>query len=135
MISNDLLASAYTMAAQLFHRLVDDLTPDEYLRQPCPGANSAAWVVGHLTGSLRNSLRRLGGTDLPELPQGLAGKFVATKQVAGEETDLGDPKELLKLFDGYVERFVAIIRTLPADRLTSVPEVRGPFATNFGEAI
>jgi hypothetical protein len=135
MTPNDVLANAYTMAARLFHRMVDDLTPDEFLRQPVPGANSAAWVVGHLTNTLRNSLRRLGGTDLPELPTGLAGKFVATKQAAGEQTDLGDPKELLRLFDGYVDRLIALLRTLPVDRLATVPEVRPPLATNLGEAI
>jgi len=135
MTPNDLLASAYSMSAQLLHRMVDDLSSDEFLRQPCAGANNAAWVVGHLTNTLRNSLRRLGGTDLPELPTGLAGKFVATKQVAGEQTELGDTKEMLKLFDGFVGRLIALIRALPEDRLTTVPEVRGPFATNFGEAL
>src|SRR5262245_63027442 len=101
MTPNEILASAYSMAAQLLHRMVDDLTPDEVLRQPCAGANNAAWVVGHLTNTLRNSLRRLGGTDLPELPAGLAGKFVATKQVADEQTGLGNPKEMLDLFDQF----------------------------------
>jgi len=135
MTPNEILASAYSMAAQLLHRMLDDLTPDEFLRQPCAGANNAAWVVGHLTNTLRNSLRRLGGTDLPELPAGLAGRFVATKQVAGEQADLGDPKELLKLFDAFVQRLTELIRTLPADQLMSVPKVRRPFATNLGEAI
>jgi DinB superfamily len=135
MTPNDILASGYKMAARLLHRMVDDLTPDELLCQPVPGANSAAWVVGHLTNNLRNSLRRLGGTDLPELPPGLAGKFVATKQAAGEQTDLGDSKELLRLFDGYVERLIALLRTLPMERLAAVPEIRPPFATNLAEAI
>jgi len=135
MTPTDLIASAYSMAAQLLHRMVDDLSPDEFTRQPCSGANSATWVVGHLTATLRNSLRRLGATDLPELPAGLAGKFVATKHVAGEQTGLGDPKEILKLFDLFVDRLIALIRGVPAERLTTVPEVRGPFATNFGEAL
>jgi uncharacterized damage-inducible protein DinB len=135
MTPNDLIASAYSMAAQLLHRMVDDLAPDEFLRQPCAGANNAAWVVGHLTNTLRNSVRRLGGTDLPELPVGHPGKFVATKQIAGEQTELGDPKEMLKLFDLFVERLTGLIRELPAERLSTVPEVRGPFATNFGDAL
>jgi uncharacterized damage-inducible protein DinB len=135
MTTTHLIANAYSMAARLLHRMVDDLTPEDFLRQPCPGANSASWVVGHLTATLRNSLRRLGATDLPELPDGLAGKFAATKQVAGEQTGLGDSKEMLKLFDQFVERLTALIRELPAERLTTVPEIRGPFATNFGEAL
>src|SRR5262249_26805973 len=135
MTPNNILVSAYTMAARLFRRMADDLTPDEFLRQPVPGANSAAWVVGHLTNTLRNSLRRLGGTDLPELPSGLAGKFAATKRAAGEQTDWGNPEALLKLFDTFGERLIALIPTLPTERLATVPEVRPPFATNLGEAI
>jgi uncharacterized damage-inducible protein DinB len=135
MTPNDLIASAYLMAAQLLHRMVDDLTPHEYLRQPCAGANNATWVIGHLTNTVRNSLRRLGCTDLPELPEGLAGKFVATKQAAGEQTELGSPKELHELFDQFVERLAAIVRTLPEERLTAAPEVKPPFATNLGEAL
>jgi len=135
MTPSDLIASAYSMAAQLLHRMVDDLTPDEFLRQPCAGANNAAWIIGHLTNTLRNSLRRLGATDLPELPGGMAGKFVATKQAAGEQTGLGDPKVMLRLFDQFVEQLTGIIRTLPDERLTVAPEVKPPFATNFGEAL
>src|SRR5262245_33031774 len=135
MTPNDVLAAAYRMAAGLLHRLVDDLTPAEFERQPVPGANCACWVVGHLALTLRNSLRRLGVTDVPTFPEEIAGKLQTTKQAAGEQCGYGEPRALLALFDAYVERFTALVRTLPAEMLAGEPAFRGPFATNQAEAI
>jgi DinB superfamily len=135
MTPNDLLANAYTTAQKLLHVMIDDLTPEDFARQPVPGANCAAWVVGHLALTLRNSLRRMGATDLPDLPGGLEDKFKATRQVAGEQTGYGDPKALVSVFDTCLERFVQVIRGLPPVSLAGPPDFRGPFATNRAEAI
>jgi hypothetical protein len=134
MTANDVLAAGYRMSGRLLHRMVDDLTPDEWHRQPVPGANSAAWVIGHLALTLRNGLRRMRATDVPEFPAGLEEKFKTTKQPACDQSDCGDPKALLAVFDACLERFMALVRTLPADSLTAAAE-GPPLATNRAEAI
>ncbi|MFM8271576.1 MAG: DinB family protein [Gemmata sp.] len=55
---NWLLAAGCRMGRLLIRRKADDLTDDEFVFQPVPGANSAAWVVGHLA----VTARREGGT-------------------------------------------------------------------------
>ena len=135
MSPNDVLTAGYRMSAQLFHRMVDDLTPEEFARQPVAGANSAAWVVGHLALVLRNGLRRMGAADVPAFPAELEAKFTATRQAAGEQTGYGDPKVLLAIFDACLERFTAIVQRMPADVLATAQEGRVPFATNQAEAI
>jgi uncharacterized damage-inducible protein DinB len=135
MTPNDVLAGGYRMAAALFHRMVDDLTPEEFNRQPVPGANSAAWVVGHLALVLRNSARRTGATDLPDIPDDVAAKLKATRQPAGEQGGYGDPKALLAVFDTSVERLIAATRKLPAEALTAASDIPVPLATNRAEAI
>ena len=55
MTPNDLIAGGHRMARQLLHRMVDDLSPAEFRHQPVPGANSAAWVVGHLALTARRA--------------------------------------------------------------------------------
>jgi hypothetical protein len=135
MTPNDLLANAYATGQKLLHVMIDDLTPEEFQRQPVPGANCPAWVVGHLAVTLRNGLRRMQFPDVPDLPAGLEDKFKATKQPAGEQCGYGDPKVLVALFDACVERFIRMVRGLPADVLTGEPDFRGPFATNRAEAI
>jgi hypothetical protein len=135
MTPNDLLANAYTTAQKLLHAMIDDLTPEEFARQPVPGANCAAWVVGHLALTLRNGVRRLGATDVPDLPAGLEDRFKATKQVAAEQTGFGDPKALVAVFDACLGRFVQMVRGLSAEALAGEPDFRGPFATSRAEAI
>lgn len=135
MTPNDVLAAAYRMSAQLFHRLVDDLTPEEFNLQPVPGANCAAWVVGHLALALRNSARRMGARNLPDIPEEVAAKLKATRQPAGEQCGYGDSKRLLAVFDACLERLIAAIRELPPEALTAPSDIAVPFPTNRAEAI
>lgn len=135
MTPNDVLAAGYRMSAALLHRMVDDLTPGEFCRQPVPGANSAAWVIGHLALTLRNGLRRMGASDVPDFPADLEEKFKTTRQSAGEQSGCGDPKALLATFDACLERFIALVRSLPPDVLAGESDPKGPFATNKAEAI
>lgn len=135
MTPNDLLAAGYRMGGQLLHRMVDDLTPEEWSRQPVPGANSAAWVIGHLALTLRNGLRRLNAADVPAFPADLEAKFQTTKQAAGEQTGYGDAKALLSIFDACLERFTAAVKGLSAEALAGVSDIRAPFATNRAEAV
>ena len=134
MSPNDVLAAGYRMSGQLLHRMVDDLTSEEWNRQPASGANSAAWVIGHLALTLRNGLRRMRAADLPDFPSALEEKFKTTKQPAGEQTGYGDARALLAIFDACLDRFMALVRTLPADALTAAAE-GPPLATNRAEAI
>ena len=135
MSPNDLLAGGYRMARQLLHRLVDDLTEEEFRHQPVPGANSAAWIIGHLGVTARRTADRLGATGLPELTEEFVGRFSATKQPAGVQVDLGTKAELLALFDGCVEKLIGAIGALPAEALANPPAGGPALATNYGEAV
>jgi hypothetical protein len=132
---NDLLASGYRMALQLLHRMVDDLTDAEFSHQPVPGANSAAWIVGHLGVVARRSADRLGATGLPVLTEEFIDRFSATRKPAGEQIELGTKADLLALFDLSVAKLIEAVRVLPAEALTHPPAGGPPLATNYGEAV
>jgi hypothetical protein len=135
MTSNDLLAGGYRMGRQLIHMMVDDLSADEFRHQPAPGANCAAWVVGHLAVTVRRTAQRLGATALPVLTEEFIALYSATKTPAGAQTDLGDKDELLKLFDVCVDKLIEAVRALPAEALLNPPAGPRGFATNYGEAL
>jgi hypothetical protein len=138
MTPNDMIAGGYRMAASMIHRLVADLTPAEFRHQPCPGANSAAWIIGHLAMTLRRSADRLGVSPLPVVAPELAAKLTQTGKPAGDQSelgDLGDPAELLKLFDVCAEKLIGAIKTVPAEKLTGPSPLTSGFATNFAEAL
>ena len=80
MSPNDLLAASYRMARQMIHRMVDDLTQEDFQHQPVPGSNSAAWIVGHLGVTARRTAERLGATELPELTEEFVARFSVWKR-------------------------------------------------------
>ncbi len=135
MSPNDLLAASYRMGRQMLHRMVDDLTVEEFQHQPVAGANSAAWIVGHLAVTARRTAERLGATDLPELTEEFVARYSVTKKPAEAQTDLGEKAELLALFDGSVEKLIGAVQTLSVEALNSPPLNPGPFANNYGEAV
>jgi uncharacterized damage-inducible protein DinB len=135
MTPNDLLASGYRMARQFVHRMVDDLTPEEFRYQPVAGANSAAWIVGHLAVVARRTAERLGVSDLPALTEEFIGRFSTTKKPADAQAELGTKEELLALFDGCVEKLIGALRTAPTSSFDGPPPAPNPFATNNGEML
>jgi uncharacterized damage-inducible protein DinB len=135
MTPNELIAAGYRMGRQLLHRMVDDLTEEEFRHQPVPGANSAAWIVGHLAIVARRIAERLGATGLPELTEEFVGRFGVTGKAAEAQPDLGSKAELLALFDGCTEKAIEAARKVPAESLSGPSPTPNPFAANYGEAL
>lgn len=128
------IAAAYRMAGQMLRRMTNDLTPAEFRFQPMPGANSAAWVVGHLAVTLWKTADRLGAAGLPPLPPGLLDTFTQTGKPAGDQSALGEPVELMALFDECLSRVIDAVGHVPDAKLTD-PPARAGFATTFGEGL
>ncbi len=133
MTPNELLAAGYRMGRKMVHGFVDDLAADEFRHQPMPGANCAAWIVGHLAVVARRAASRLGATDLPALTEEFIGRFSATKTTASDQGELGEKAELLALLDVSIDKLMEAMLKLPGDALTGPPPVANPFATNYGE--
>jgi hypothetical protein len=135
MTPNELIAAGHRMGRQMLHRMVDDLTEAEFRHQPVPGANCAAWIVGHLAVVARRTAERLGATGLPELTEEFIGRVSVTKQAAGAQPDLGSKGELLALFDACTDKLIAAVGAIPTEALTNPPANPSPFVTNYGEAV
>jgi uncharacterized damage-inducible protein DinB len=135
MTPSDLIPGGYRMAKAMVHRMVDDLTPSEFRHQPVAGANSAAWIVGHLAVTLHRIGRWRGATDLPDLPQEMVAKLTATGQPAGEQSAMPESAELLSLFDLCADRVMEAMKDVSADELARPPQNPVPLATNNAEAM
>lgn len=142
MTPNELIAGAFRSGKHMVHRFVDDLTPDEWRRQPLPGTNSAAWIVGHLALVARRiAAGRLGvpEAELPAVDAEAATAFATTKQAAADQSGLGDPAAWLKLFDECTDRCVAAVLAVPAADLaapapTPTPGLLAPNST-YGDLL
>jgi uncharacterized damage-inducible protein DinB len=135
MTPNDLLAAGIRMSTASIHRMTNDLTPEEFLHQPTPGANCAAWIVGHVAMTLHRCLGRIGVANLPPVPDDVAAKFQVTKAAAGKQDALGEPEKLISMLDDRSERLQAAFLKLPPDALTAEMEFQAPGATNRAEML
>jgi uncharacterized damage-inducible protein DinB len=120
----------------MFHRFIDDLNAEEFNHRPCLGANSAAWIVGHLTSTDRSLLERIGVRELPEVPQGFPDRFATTKAAAtGTQADFGPPNDLVRLFDQHRDLLIEQIKKTPLERLTERPNMQTPLFSDRGESL
>lgn len=130
---NDAIAFALTASHTRFHAFVDDLKPGEFEAQPIPGVNSVAWMLGHLALTDRRIVGLLGGM-APPLPDGFEERFKTTKRAAVEQKGLGDPAELLGVFDAHRRALIAAVRAAsPAALAAPMPNPHPLFGT-VGEA-
>jgi hypothetical protein len=135
MTPHELFVGGYRMGRKMVRLMCDDLSEAEFQHQPIPGANSAAWIVGHLAVTVRRTAERLGATNLPPVSEELLTRFTTTKQPAGPQSNLGTREELLALLDASVEKLVEVLPQVPADSLSGPSSMPSRFATNYGEAI
>ena len=62
---------------------LSDLTPEEMMVRPAPGANHAAWQLGHLISAERRLVEVAVPGSMPPLPEGFAERH--TKDTAGSD--------------------------------------------------
>jgi uncharacterized damage-inducible protein DinB len=132
---NEAIAYALRASKLLFHRYLDDLKPAEFDHQPAAGANSAAWIVGHLVRTDRRTLTWLGVTDPPPAPAGFEERFAPTRAAATGQGGYGDPKELLALFDAHRDRLIAAVLAADPARFAEPPSFQSPIFADKGEGL
>lgn len=132
---NDVLASGYEMARQLVEVMCSDLTEEEFYHQAIPQTNCAAWIVGHLAMTARQTAQRLGAAELPAVTEDFVARFGVTRKPAETQSALGTKQELIALLAACVERLVAAIRPLSPDLLAGPPIIPLPFARTCSESV
>ena len=135
MTPTELIAGGYRMGQKMVRLMCEDLTEAEFHHQPLAGANSAAWIVGHLAVTVRRTAERVGATGLPPLTEEFVGRFSVTRKAAETQVSLGTRAELLGLLDQSIEKLVAALPGLPAEGLTGPTPSPSRFAINYGEAL
>src|SRR5437764_5610388 len=98
MTPSELMADYIQRSAKFTKDTLSDFSDADLLARPCPGANHAAWQLGHLT-CVTNGMFATCGADMPSLPKAFEEKY------CGETTKNDDPKffhkkaELIETFD------------------------------------
>jgi hypothetical protein len=129
----ELMSDVLTRNAQILKMTLADFTDQEMLTRPVPGANHAAWQLGHLVASAAH----LVGTVAPEvIPTSLVsfGEKFSGKTANVDEPDFFPRKgDLLEAFSQAYDAAAGWVRTLtPDDLLRTTPGRMAEFAPSFG---
>jgi len=125
----DLLVQTLQGNLGMLNQTLADFSDADMLVRPCPGANHAAWQLGHLCGgeTMMGSMLRAAG--FPELPAGFKGKF--SKETASRDDAAFFPKkdELLALLTQQRQAVIAAVKSLTLEDLAK--PTTGPMAAHF----
>ncbi|WP_433548890.1 mycothiol transferase [Streptomyces sp. CA-294286] len=75
MRTRDVLAEGFGRVREAVHEAVDGLTAEELSRQPWPGANTAGWLVWHLTRVQDDHVAEVAGRTQVWTGEGWADRF------------------------------------------------------------
>jgi uncharacterized damage-inducible protein DinB len=112
-----------------------DLAPQEMLHRTTPKANCAAWLVGHLTLTDRNMLKRLGVNDLPPLPDDDFEKRFSRDEGCPQAEAFGEVSSLLMAFEAHRNRLIAVASSLTPPQLAQPLENPHPRFKTVGELL
>ncbi|MBX3451975.1 MAG: DinB family protein [Planctomycetaceae bacterium] len=122
------LAGELKLADFLVESYLTDLSDEDLLIRPVPGANHLAWQLGHLISSEHAHLNALSPDCMPRLPNGFRERHV--RETAGVD----DPAAFLTKAEYITERIrqregtLLLLRRLGDDELQRpVPEELGYF--------
>jgi hypothetical protein len=89
MNAKEAIAAGLKRSQRFVTWFVEDLSDDDLLVRPAPGANPIAWQLGHLILTEQRMLGRLpeGTVTIPPLPEGFAERH--TKETAAAEPPAG----------------------------------------------
>ena len=123
MNTTDLTADAIKQSHDLLKMTLADFTDADLLTRPCPGANHAAWQLGHLVVSESRMVNSVTPGAMPEPPAGFIEKF--SKETAKLDDPAAFPKkeELFAALDHNHAAAVKWVKGLsPSDLEKPTPE-------------
>ncbi|HEX3869771.1 MAG TPA: DinB family protein [Pirellulales bacterium] len=130
--ASDALARSLANSAKFVLMITEDLKPEDYLHRPVPGANCAAWTLGHLVISGRSMMKRFGAADLPQFPEAFEAAYARDAQAPKADT-FPHIEQLRPLFQQHHDQFVELVQSLPLERVNEKLEKPHPMFGTLGE--
>ena len=136
MTQTELLADLLTRNLEFVKSTLADFSDADMLARPCPGANHAAWQLGHLTNSEGSALGMIAPDKARPTPPGFREKFTR------ETAKIDDPKffpskaELIETFSAARLATIEWAKSLkPADLERQTPEKLRGWAPTIGHLL
>lgn len=132
----ELMADFVSRNCDILKLTVSDFSEEDMRARPVPGANCAAWQVGHLVGGLAHMVGMTAPGVIPQPLAELGGKF------SGKTAHIDDPSyfpskgQLLEAFAAAHGAFIEWVRSLSAADLNKpMPAKMADFAPTVGHLV
>jgi hypothetical protein len=135
MTTKDLLRRLIESSHRIVRAYVEDLTDAESLVRAVPGANHAAWQLGHIIGGTHKMLSAI-GQPAPALPEGFAAAHQRETAASDDPKKFAKMAEYLARMDEMKAASLAAVDAVPeADFDKPGPESMRQYAPTVGAVL
>ncbi|HZL37581.1 MAG TPA: DinB family protein [Tepidisphaeraceae bacterium] len=132
----DALTDVLAGNMEMLKATVADLSEQEMLIRPVPGANHAAWQLGHLACSERSMVHAINPGAAADLPAGFVEKFSKETAKSDDPKAFASKEEILNALMKMRAATIAWAKTLtPADLEKPGPERMRRMAATVGHMV
>lgn len=129
----EVYADVYKQNMELLKNALADFSDADMVVRPCPGANHAAWQLGHLIVAETHFGNTVKPGIMPELPAGFSDKFNKSTTSIDDPKAFASKAELLSQFEKTRTGTIKWVRSLsPQDMEKPMPEQLQRFAKTVG---
>ena len=123
MNTHETIQASLNLAREVTNTLLADLSDEDLLNRPVPGANHIAWQLGHLICSEHSMMAELPESDMPALPDGFAEKYKKETSNSDDPSHFESKQTYLDLYGQVRGGTLATLERLSDDRMSeSAPD-------------
>lgn len=132
----DINADVLKRSLDMFIGTLADFSDTDIYVRPCPGANTPAYQIGHLTNSETWMVSQINPAAMPKLPEGFDKKFSKEACTNDQVGCFGAKAELLDHLSKARMATIAWVKTLkPEDLEKPAPEKLAKFCPTIGHVV
>jgi len=134
---NDGVRQQFAVADFFVESYLSDITPEEMLKRPAPGANHVAWQLGHLISAETRLVEAAKPGSMPLLPEGFAERHSKDTAASDNPKDFLSKDEYLKLSKTVREGTLRTLESLSEADLDKPPASGRvpPFVKRAGDCL
>ncbi len=134
MITYEAVEGNLRMADTILETLVGDLSDEELLVRPVPGANHIAWQLGHLIGSEYTMISMVADQIEMTFPMGWQDKYTKETAESDDPTRFESKDRYLELYAAQRQATLDLLKALPTEQMDEPgPEALSMVVRTVGE--
>ena len=111
------IKTSLSIAREVTDAILHDLSDDDLMVRPVPGANHIAWQLGHLISSEHHMMSAMDGADMPALPDGFAERHGVDASKSDDRSKFDTKEKYVKLYQAVRAATLAALDRITVEQL------------------